>query len=194
MPPGIGCRSAPAPGLRTGGSGMLWYVGNHGAGWSSSIAGTQSSYLRFLLDALTPHFSHYRTHGFQLRCLQEEGAERHRPRAAADTAPVCCTASETMATAGRRQFLQTIPANITCTSTTASSTQNTPIAVHSVFRCVASRNREQVASGRSLRAAASGTLQRKAQPSCAERHRAPPGVAEARATLWVAVVQLADQL
>ena len=48
--------------------------------------------------------------------------------------------------------------------------------------------------GRQRRVAASGTLPRKAQPSCAERHLALPGVAEARALLRSAVVLLAAQV
>ena len=44
-----------------------------------------------------------------------------------------------------------------------------------------------------LRADASGALQSKLQSSGAERHLAPRGVAEARATRWVAISQPAGQ-
>ncbi|MDE5943981.1 MAG: hypothetical protein K2G93_00115 [Rikenella sp.] len=46
-------------------------VGLHGAGWSASATNTNAAYLRFMASVLTPHYEHYRSHGFQLRCLQE---------------------------------------------------------------------------------------------------------------------------
>ncbi len=51
--------------------------------------------------------------------------------------------SATAATAGRRQFHRKVPMPTSCTSTPAGSFRRTAITVGTVFRCVASRNRER---------------------------------------------------
>ena len=58
----------------------------------------------------------------------------------------------------------------TCTSAPPGSIRRATVAVRTVFCCVASRKRERTASGQPT----VGTLQRKAQPSRAERHRSQP--------------------
>ncbi len=58
----------------------------------------------------------------------------------------------------------------TCTSAPPGSIRRATVAVRTVFCCVASRKRERTASGQPT----GGTLQRKAQPSRAERHRSQP--------------------
>jgi hypothetical protein len=95
-----------------------------------------------------------------------------RPRASAtpeitkDT--VRGIASAEAGTVGRRRGQAPMPAS--CTSTTAFSPARP------------AKRPVGALPPRRGRADASGTLQRKAKPSSAERHRAPPGVAEARAT------------
>ena len=66
-----------------------------------------------------------------------------RPRAAADTAPVCCTASATPGTSGRRRFRRGVAVPTTWTSTTSGSSRSISTAVRTVFSCVASRNRSR---------------------------------------------------
>ncbi len=59
-----------APGYRHYGTGVLNGVGDHGASWSSAVNDTYGVYLRFVLTALQPSYPSYRSHGFQVRCLQ----------------------------------------------------------------------------------------------------------------------------
>ncbi len=73
LPPGPGCRSAPAPGYRIVDSGELCRVGYSGFSWSSTVSGSNSYYLDFYPTRLVPQTSTHRAIGRQLRCLQEEG-------------------------------------------------------------------------------------------------------------------------
>ncbi len=59
-----------APGYRWYPDGVLNGVGDHGASWSSAVSDTYGVYLRFVLTALQPSYPSYRSHGFQVRCLQ----------------------------------------------------------------------------------------------------------------------------
>ncbi len=65
---------APAPGFRDAGnygvSGALWYVGNGGYTWSSSVSGTYSVYLLSEPMRIIPSYSNYRAYGLPVRCLQ----------------------------------------------------------------------------------------------------------------------------
>ncbi|MDE5944614.1 MAG: hypothetical protein K2G93_03395 [Rikenella sp.] len=47
------------------------HVGDHGACLTSTPNGSNILYLRFLSSVVTPHYTSFRAHGFQLRCLQE---------------------------------------------------------------------------------------------------------------------------
>ena len=71
-----------------------------------------------------------------------------RPRATARAAPVCCGASATTGTVGRRRSQAPVPP--AWTSTAAGSTRRTTATVRTVFRCVASRNRERTLGTRRL--------------------------------------------
>ena len=75
MPPGIGCRSAPAPGGRGHGSGLLYSVGNDGYSWSTSVStdNTGGHYLYFNHSIIYPKHANSRAFGLPLHCLQEEG-------------------------------------------------------------------------------------------------------------------------
>ncbi len=79
------------------------------------------------------------------RKTQSSCAERHRPRASATTTAIEATelyvSSAATGTAGRRPLR--IPMPTTCTSPPLGSIRRTTITVRSVFRCVASRNRER---------------------------------------------------
>ena len=153
----------PAPGWRESGwrgvetGGKVYGVGNNGFSWSTTQVSDSNNAYRsdFNPTWLNPQGNHYRAYAYQLRCLQEEGVKTvpkktpafkcraARPRAAADTAPVCCTASATPGTSGRRRFRRGVAMPTTWTSAPPGSNRRATITVRSVFRCVASRNRER---------------------------------------------------
>ena len=66
------------PGFRVYGSGMLWYVGNSGYSWSSSMAGTSAHYLSFYYGGIGPQHGNGRAYGFPLRCLREREEDENR--------------------------------------------------------------------------------------------------------------------
>ncbi len=153
----------PAPGWRESGwrgvetGGKVYGVGNNGFSWSTTPVSDSNNAYRsdFNPTWLNPQGNHYRAYAYQLRCLQEEGVKTvpkktpafkcraARPRAAADTAPVCCTASATPGTSGRRRFRRGVAVPTTWTSTTSGSSRSISTAVRTVFSCVASRNRSR---------------------------------------------------
>ncbi len=45
--------------------------GYYGFNWSSAVSETNGVFLHFYTQGLTPGYSSYRAHGFQLRCLSE---------------------------------------------------------------------------------------------------------------------------
>ncbi|WP_297832645.1 hypothetical protein [uncultured Rikenella sp.] len=45
--------------------------GSYGSVRSASVNGINSIYLDISASLLRPNFTHYRAHGFQLRCLSE---------------------------------------------------------------------------------------------------------------------------
>ena len=68
----------PAPGFRDsgyrdtqGGSGKLYYVGNNGFNWSSTVTGANAHFLNCYYGGIYPNGSDNRATGLQLRCLQE---------------------------------------------------------------------------------------------------------------------------
>ena len=61
----------PAPGYRHALYGTLYYVGNNGFSWASSVAGTYTYRLYFDCSAVHPNDYGYHAYGFPLRCLQE---------------------------------------------------------------------------------------------------------------------------
>ena len=67
------CPAAPAPGDRAYEYGTLWYVGNGGYIWSSTIpTGSGNAHsLGFGYGGVGPQSNFSRAYGFQLRCLQE---------------------------------------------------------------------------------------------------------------------------
>ena len=151
----------PAPGWRESGwrgvetGGKVYGVGNNGFSWSTTPVPDSNNAYRsdFNPTWLNPQGNHYRAYAYQLRCLPEEGVktmpkknpafkcQAARPRAAADTAPVCCTASATPGTSGRRRFRRGVAVPTTWTSTTSGSSRSISTAVRTVFSCVASRDR-----------------------------------------------------
>ncbi len=235
-----------------------------GYSWSSTFTGSDARYLGFNYGFLARQASKTPGgRGFQLRCLQEEGVKTvpkknpafkcraARPRATATETTVRCMTSAAPGTSGRRRFRRGVAVPTTCTSATEGSARRTTLAVGTVFRCVASRNRERTSRPRTKppsppsgpnplgenqslsspplkpRGLLLSVMRQKvgkdrsqegyaplanphrncpnlAKPSCgptpagkatsADELRAPPGVAVARATRRVAVVQLADQL
>ncbi|WP_294599971.1 hypothetical protein [uncultured Rikenella sp.] len=46
-------------------------VGLHGYSWSAAVNGISGRFLWFNTQDLYPAHTHYRGHGFQLRCLSE---------------------------------------------------------------------------------------------------------------------------
>lgn len=60
----------PAPGFRSTNNGMLYAVGHSGYVWSS-VMGSAAYFLYFYSDGITPQGAGYRSHGRQVRCLQE---------------------------------------------------------------------------------------------------------------------------
>ncbi|WP_297628507.1 hypothetical protein [uncultured Rikenella sp.] len=60
-----------APGYRYVNSGDLVGSGSYGSVRSASVNGINSVYLDISASLLRPNFTHYRAHGFQLRCLSE---------------------------------------------------------------------------------------------------------------------------
>ncbi|MDE6500455.1 MAG: hypothetical protein K2K83_07110 [Rikenella sp.] len=51
----------------------MWYVGRYGYSWASSVAtgSTNANYLSFNYGGVSIGNSYDRSHGLQLRCLQE---------------------------------------------------------------------------------------------------------------------------
>ncbi len=62
------------PGFRDAGNnkgyGKLYYIGNGGHSWMSTITGTSAHYLSFGYSWLGPQGNYYRATGLPLRCLQ----------------------------------------------------------------------------------------------------------------------------
>ncbi|MDE6499124.1 MAG: hypothetical protein K2K83_00250 [Rikenella sp.] len=49
----------------------MYFLGNCGFGWASSVAGINAYRLAFCCAWVGPNNSDYRAYGFPLRCLQE---------------------------------------------------------------------------------------------------------------------------
>lgn len=64
-------RSTPAPGHRHTYYGTLWYGGNYGYGWSSTVTGDNAHDFFFYYGWITLSHKDTRGLGLLLRCLQE---------------------------------------------------------------------------------------------------------------------------
>ncbi len=77
------------------------------------------------------------------RCVASRNKEHPRASATRDREPEAgCMKSATAGTAGRRRFRRGVAMPATCSSTTAGSIRRIAATVRTVFRCVASRNKE----------------------------------------------------
>ncbi len=155
LPPGIG-RGRPGPGVPLGTRRLDL---TRTSGTPAGTAGRRR--LRVPMPAtwasttaFSPDRPAKRPVGAVFSCVASRNRERtSRPRASATAdgakqkaGRASCGASATTGSAGRRR--RSAPMPTACTSTTAESTRRTLASMRTVFRCVASRNRERTSRPR----------------------------------------------